>query len=113
MGFSRGMIPALIIGGFIIIIGVTYSFGMDFGQMVGGWGENFGESMGRWGENFGEYFSDWGSNFGSSIGASVLVLIGLIIIASQYARFRFGPYWFNHNCVSICSKQIIIRVCMH
>jgi hypothetical protein len=99
IGLSRSVFPAMLIGGFLIIIGVTYSLEMDFGQIVGGWAENFGQSMGSWGENFGrsigswgesvgEWFSNWGLNFGRSIGASILVLVGLMIISSQYTQNR-------------------------
>ncbi|MHA2393750.1 MAG: zinc-ribbon domain-containing protein [Promethearchaeota archaeon] len=97
-GFSRSMLPSLIAGVIIILIGLTYSLGQDFGQIAGGWaenfgetmgswGENFGESMGSWGENFGRTFSDWGSRFGRFFSASILILIGLFIVANQLKRY--------------------------
>jgi putative Mn2+ efflux pump MntP len=87
--YSRSIIPSLIIGALIIVIGLTYSFGRDFGQIVGGWGENFGETMGTWGENIGRTFSNWGSGFGNNFGASILIIIGIMIVTNQLrARSR-------------------------
>ena len=85
-------IPGLIIGAIIIFIGITYSIGQDFGriignwagnfgQFMGNWGENFGRNMGEWGENFGRFFADFGISMGSKFGASIAIIIGLIIIA--------------------------------
>jgi hypothetical protein len=93
-GFSRSVFPSLIVGALIILVGLTYSFGRDFGQIVGGWGENFGEVIGGWGENFGEVigawgenvgrtFSEWGLEFGRYFGASILIIIGLLIVNNQ------------------------------
>jgi len=55
---------------------------------MGTWGENFGDYMGTWGENVGRYFAEWGTNFGQSFGALVLILIGLVIVFTQYNRSR-------------------------
>ena len=70
----------------IIIVGITYSFGQDFGKNIGRWGENFGESMGAWGENIGRIFSGWGSSLGSYFGAAILIIIGVIIVSNQLKR---------------------------
>ena len=78
----------IIFGAIIIIIGVTYAIGRDFGTMMGTWGENFGDYMGNWGENVGRFFAEWGTNFGQSFGALVLILIGLVIVVTQYNRSR-------------------------
>jgi hypothetical protein len=98
-GPSGGALPGLLIGAIIIIIGVTYAFGGDFGQMVGSWGGSFGEAMGRWGESFGEsvgswgegvgrFFAEWGTTWGSKIGASIAIIIGLAIV--YYALYGQG-----------------------
>ena len=79
------------------MVGLTYSFGRDFGQTVGGWAENFGDTMGTWGENFGESvgawgenvgrtFSEWGMSFGRYFGASMLIIIGILIVTNQLKR---------------------------
>ncbi len=78
----------IIFGAIIIVIGVTYAIGRDFGTMMGTWGENFGDYMGTWGENVGRFFAEWGTNFGQSFGALVLILIGLVIVFTQYNRSR-------------------------
>jgi putative Mn2+ efflux pump MntP len=96
-GFSKSVYPSLIVGALIIMVGLTYSFGRDFGQTVGGWAENFGETMGTWGENFGESmgawgenigrtFSEWGMSFGRYFGASILIIIGILIVTNQLKR---------------------------
>lgn len=85
-GFSRNMIPSLVLGALIIMIGLSYSFGRDFGQIIGGWGENFGETMGTWGENIGRTFSEWGTSFGRYFGSFILVIIGLLIVTNQLKR---------------------------
>ena len=41
-GLSGGALPGLVIGGIIIIVGVTSVFGRNFGDMMWTWGENFG-----------------------------------------------------------------------
>jgi putative Mn2+ efflux pump MntP len=96
---ARNVDPILLIGIFIIIIGIMFSFGMNFGRTIGSWGESFGETMGNWGNNFGEemgklgqslgeYFSEWGSNLSKTIGSYVLIFIGLLIIVYQYGQRR-------------------------
>ena len=96
-GYSRSVFPSLILGFLVIMFGLTYSFARDFGQTVGGWGENFGDTMGTWGENFGEVmsawgedvgrtFSDWGMGFGRYFGASILIIIGILIVTNQLER---------------------------
>ena len=81
-------IGGIIFGAIIIIIVVTYAIGRDFGTMMGNWGENFGDYMGTWGENVGRFFAEWGTNFGQSFGALVLILIGLVIVFTQYKSSR-------------------------
>jgi hypothetical protein len=68
------------------MVGLTYSFGRDFGQIIGGWAENFGESVGAWGENVGRTFSEWGMSFGRYFGASILIIIGILIVTNQLKR---------------------------
>ena len=79
------------------MVGLTYSFGRDVGQTVGRWaenfgvtmgtwGENFGESVGAWGENIGRTFSEWGMSFGRYFGASILIIIGILIVTTQLKR---------------------------
>jgi len=80
-GISGTALPGILFGVFIIVIGLTFSTGQDFGQIVGSWGEAFGEGMGSWGENMGRFFSDFGTNIGISFGASMVIVIGLIIVA--------------------------------
>ena len=87
-GLSGGALPGLVIGAIIIIVGVTYALGGDFGEMMGAWGESFGEGMGRWGEGVGRFFADWGTSWGSKIGASVAIIIGLAIV--YYALYERG-----------------------
>jgi len=87
-GLSGGTLPGLVIGAIIIIVGVTYALGGDFGEMMGAWGESFGEGMGRWGEGVGRFFADWGTSWGSKIGASVAIIIGLAIV--YYALYGRG-----------------------
>jgi hypothetical protein len=93
----RNVDPFLLIGIFIIIIGIMFSFGINFNRTIGGWGQSFGETMGNWGRNFGEdmgrfgqslgeYFSEWGSNISKTIGSFVLIFIGIIIIVYQYRQ---------------------------
>ena len=79
-GFSGGTFPALIIGVIIIIVGAASFFGQSIGIIMGTWGENFGQSMGRLGMNIGRFFAEWGTTWGSRIGASLSILIGLVII---------------------------------
>ena len=79
-GLSGGALPGLVIGAIIIIVGVTSVFGGNFGEMMGSWGENFGEGMGRWGEGIGRFFADWGAGWGSTLGASMLIILGLAIV---------------------------------
>ena len=94
---SSSLSPSLIIGVIIIIVGVTFSVGVNFGQLVGEWGESFGDSMGTWGENFGESmgawgenigrtFSDWGMGFGRYFGALLMIVIGLFIVTRSFRR---------------------------
>ena len=78
-GLSGGAFP-LIIGAIIIIVGVASAFGRNFGYMMGTWGSNFGESMGRWGESVGRFFAEWGTSWGSRIGASISIIVVLVII---------------------------------
>ncbi len=96
-GLSGGVLPGLLIGAFIILIGVASALGGGFGQMMGSWGGSFGEAMGRWGENFGESMSSWGEGVGMffaewgagyrTFGALVVVLIGLAIVYyTMYGR---------------------------
>lgn len=80
-GISGTALPGILFGVFIIVIGLTFSTGQDFGQIVGSWGESFGSSMGSWGENMGRFFSDFGTNIGISFGASMVIVIGLSIVA--------------------------------
>lgn len=55
-GGSLGGLPGLLIGAFIIIIGLTYAFSRDFSMIMGSWGENVGRffaeggrtSVARW-----------------------------------------------------------------
>ena len=79
-GGSGEMLPGLVIGVIIIIVGVTSVFGRNFGEMIGMWGEGFGEGMGRWGEGVGRFFADWGMRWGSKIGASFSIILGLAIL---------------------------------
>jgi putative Mn2+ efflux pump MntP len=81
-------IVGIVFGVMIMIVGLTFAVGRDFGTMMGTWGENFGDYMGTWGENVGRFFADWGTNFGQSFGALVLILIGLVIVVTQYSRSR-------------------------
>lgn len=86
---SGGALPGLVIGAIIIIVGVAFVFGRNFGEMMGMWGENFGEGMGRWGEGVGRFFADWGMSWGSQIGASFSIIIGLaIVLYIMYGRDR-------------------------
>jgi len=78
--FSSGGAPGIVIGAIIVFLGVMFSLGDDFVSMIGNWGSNFGEFMGNWGEGFGRFFAD---NFGTTIGASMAIVIGFIIIASS------------------------------
>jgi hypothetical protein len=91
-GISGTALPGILFGVFIIVIGLTLSTGQDFGRIAGSWGEAFGEgmgswgeefgsSMGSWGENMGRFFSDFGTNIGISFGASMVIVIGLMIVA--------------------------------
>jgi putative Mn2+ efflux pump MntP len=68
------------------MFGLSYSFGRDFGQTIGGWGENFGEVMGSWGEDVGRTFSEWGMGFGKYFGASILIILGVLIVTNQLKR---------------------------
>lgn len=79
-GSSGGTFPALVIGVIIIIVGTASFFGQSIGTIMGTWGENFGQIMGRWGMNVGRFFAEWGTNWGSRLGASISILIGLLII---------------------------------
>ncbi len=79
-GSSVGTFPALMIGVIIIIVGAASFFGQSVGIILGTWGENFGQSMGRFGVNIGRFFAEWGTTWGSRIGASISILIGLVII---------------------------------
>ena len=90
-GFSGGGLSGLVIGVIVIIVGVASVFGRVFSAMMGRWGENFGEGMSRWAESFGEgmgrwgesvgrFFVDWGMGWGSKIGASFLIIVGLVIV---------------------------------
>ncbi len=81
-------IVGIVFGVIIIIVGMSFSFGRDFGTMMGNWGENFGDYMGTWGENVGHFFAEWGTNFGQSFGALMLILMGLAILLTQYNRAR-------------------------
>ena len=84
--FSSGGAPGIAIGAIIVFLGVMFSLGDDFASMMGNWGSNFGEFMGNWGESFGRFFAD---NFGTSIGASMAIVIGFIIVAySLYGKTR-------------------------
>jgi hypothetical protein len=74
------MLPGMVIGIIIIIVGVTSFLGQNLGELIGRWGEVFGEGMGRWGENVGRFFADWGMTWGSKIGASFSIIIGLVIL---------------------------------
>jgi hypothetical protein len=88
-GASGGALPGLIIGAIIIIIGAFSLFGEDFGMMMGRWGETFGEGMGRWGADVGRFFAEWGTSWGSRIGASISIIIGLVIVYSvMYGQGR-------------------------
>jgi hypothetical protein len=98
-GLFGGAFPGLVIGAIIIIVGVTYTFGQDFGQIIGAWGGSFGEAMGRWGGSFGEsvgswgegvgrFFAEWGTSWGSRIGASIAIIVGLAIL--YYALYGQG-----------------------
>lgn len=89
---SGTALPGILFGVFIIVVGLTLSTGQDFGRIAGSWGETFGEGMGSWGESFGEgmgswgenmgrFFSDFGTNIGVSFGGSMVIVIGLIIVA--------------------------------
>ena len=76
------MLPGLVIGVIIIIVGVASVFGRNFGEMMGMWGEGFGEGMGR-------FFADWGMGWGSKIGASFSIILGLAILYFiMYGRDR-------------------------
>jgi hypothetical protein len=79
-GGSGEMLPGLVIGVIIIIVGVTTVFGGNFGEMMGSWGENFGEGMGRWGEGVGRFFADWGTGWASTFSASIMIIVGLAIV---------------------------------
>jgi len=100
--FSSGGASGIVIGAIIVFLGVMFSLGDDFVSMIGNWGSNFGEFMGNWGGSFGEFMGNWGSNFGefmgnwgegfgrffadnfgTTIGASMAIVIGFIIIASS------------------------------
>jgi len=70
-------VVGMVFGAIMIFIGVISVLGRDFGTM-----------MGTWGENVGRFFAEWGTNFGQSIGALVLILIGLVIVFTQYNRSR-------------------------
>jgi hypothetical protein len=83
------MLPGLVIGVIIIIVGVASVFGGNFGEMMEMWGEGFGEGMGRWGEGVGRFFADWGMGWGSKIGASFSIILGLAILYFiMYGRDR-------------------------
>ncbi len=81
-------IVGIVFGVIIMIVGLSFTIGRDFGTMMGNWGENFGDYMGTWGENVGRFFAEWGTNFGQSFGALVLIMIGLVIVFTQYNRAR-------------------------
>ena len=89
--FSSGGALGIAIGAIIVFLGVMFSLGDDFASMMGNWGGSFGEFMGNWGSNFGEFMGNWGEgfgrffadNFGTTIGASMAIVIGFIIIASS------------------------------
>ncbi|UCD43890.1 MAG: hypothetical protein JSV27_06975 [Candidatus Bathyarchaeota archaeon] len=96
-GISSTALPGILIGVFIIVIGLTFSSGQDVGRIVGNWGETFGEgmgswgesfgsSMGSWGENMGRFFADFGRNLSISFGASMVIVVGLVIVA--WSLFR-------------------------
>lgn len=73
--FSSGGASGIVIGAIIVFIGVMFSLGDDFASM-----------MGNWGESFGRFFAD---NVGTSIGASMAIVIGFIIVASSlYGKTR-------------------------
>jgi len=69
-----------VIGAIILLVGVTSVFGQNFGVMMGFWGESFGEGMGQWGESVGRFFADWGTSFGNTMGASLMIVVGLVIV---------------------------------
>jgi putative Mn2+ efflux pump MntP len=81
-------VVGIVFGSIIIFIGVISVLGRYFGTMMGNWGESFGEYMGNWGENVGRFFAEWGTNYGQSFGAMVLILIGLVIVFSQYNQSK-------------------------
>ncbi len=95
--FSSEGAPGIAIGVIIVFLGVMFSLGDDFSSMMGDWGGSFGEFMGSWGSNFGEFMGNWGEgvgrffadNVGTTIGASMAIVIGFIIIASSlYEKTR-------------------------
>ena len=106
--FSNGGAPGIAVGAIIVFLGVMFSLGDDFASMIGNWGSSFGEFMGNWGGSFGEFMGNWGSNFGefmgnwgegfgrfftdnvgTTIGASMAIVIGFIIVAySLYGKTR-------------------------
>ena len=99
--FSRGSVPGLALGAIIVFIGIMFSVGDDFGSTIGDWGGNFGEFMGNWGSNFGEFMGNWGENFGrffadfavdvgTTIGASMAIAIGFIIVAYSLREMTRG-----------------------
>ena len=84
--FSSGGASGIAIGAIIVFLGVMFSLGDDFASMMGNWGSSFGEFMGNWGESFGRFFAD---NVDTTIGASMAIVIGFIIIAySLYGKPR-------------------------
>jgi hypothetical protein len=107
--FSSQEALGLALGVLIVFIGVMSSLGKVFISTIGNWGGRFGEFMGNWGSNFGEFMGNWGSNFGefmgnwgegmgrffaefvfnvgTTIGASMVIVIGFIIVAySLYGK---------------------------
>jgi hypothetical protein len=95
-GLSGGALPGLVIGAFIIIVGLASALGGGFGRMMGSWGGSFGEAMGRWGGSVGSwgggvgrFFAEWGTSFGSTIGGLVVIIVGLaIVVFTLYGRGR-------------------------
>lgn len=72
-------LPTFVIGAIIIIVGVSFLYGLVMTVLMEARGENFGEGMGKWGESVGRFYAIWRTNADRqdvAFGAFYLIAIG-------------------------------------